>query len=69
MAHDLNAEQTLEWIKSELVNSENSTNEELVKYFMDNGLTKESAMLAIWQREEALKNPLSFHLNPEGLVV
>lgn len=63
------ADLTLSQIEEILVNDENSSDEEMVRFLMSNGLEKESAMLVIWQRDAALRDPIHFKLNPEGVII
>jgi hypothetical protein len=59
-----------EWIEDTLINNEVSTDADLVKYFHDEGgLEQESIAFIMRQRDEALRNPLKFKLNPEGIIV
>jgi len=60
----------LKWIADTLVNSENSTDGELVKYFHDEaGFEQETIAFIMRQRDEALRNPLKFKLNPQGIIL
>ncbi len=63
------ADLTIAQIEEILVNDETSTDEELVKFFMANGLEKESAMLVMWQRNKAMLDPIHFKLDPEGVII
>jgi hypothetical protein len=66
----MKGEATLQWIEATLVNDETSTDADLVKYFHDEGgLEHESISFILRQRDSALRNPLKFKLNPEGIIL
>jgi len=66
MAHDEELDNTIAWIEAVLCNDEVSGDAELLKYFMDNGIDKEPAIMILRQRQEALTN-LQFKLDTTGL--
>jgi hypothetical protein len=51
-----------EWITSVLVNDENASDEEMLQYFIENGLSQAEAEKVMAQRNDALKDPLHFEL-------
>ena len=50
------AEQTKRWIKATLANDEVSTNEEMVAYFVENGLSQKVAESWVALRGDYLRN-------------
>lgn len=48
----MNAKQYMMWIKDTLTNDEESTDAELVEYFVINGLSLEDAILWVSKRDE-----------------
>jgi len=69
MAHDFETEQKAEWIEAELTNNESASDQELSLYFMNEGnMDKESVIIIMRQRAKALKNPLDFKLELEGVA-
>lgn len=62
------AQVKIDWIESCLVNDENSSDEELLTYFMDEGnLDKEQTIMIMRQRNEAFVKGCEFQLDIEGL--
>ncbi len=62
--------ENLEWIQETLVNDEASSDEELVKYFHDEGgLEQETIAFIMRQRPEALRDPFNFRLKLEGIIL
>lgn len=60
----------IDWISQVLVNDEASTDEELVKLFHEEGKLEHESIAAIMrQRDEALRNPLTFVLNLDGIIL
>jgi hypothetical protein len=55
-------QESLNWISATLLNDEFSTDEEMINYFIENGLSKEESIYYVNQRNNALSNPLSFEL-------
>jgi hypothetical protein len=51
-----------DWITSVLVNDENASDEEMLQYFIENGLSQAEAVKVMAQRNAALKDPLHFEL-------
>lgn len=51
-----------EWIAAVLINDEISSDDEVYAYFIDQGLTKDEAAFYTNQRNDALLDPLNFHL-------
>ena len=66
METQTNTEQDLRWISATLLNDEESTDQEIIKYFMDNGLSNEESVFYVNQRDNALNNPLGFELISYG---
>jgi hypothetical protein len=66
MTHDEELDNTIAWIEATLCNDEVSGDNEMLSYFMDNGIEKEAAILILRQRQEALTN-LHFKLDTNGL--
>ena len=60
---------TIDWIESSLCNDENSDDEEMARYFSDEGLDVKTVALIMRQRNLALINPLDFKLDIEGLLL
>lgn len=56
-----------DWVAEALVNDEISTDGEMTKYFIENGLSPLAARQAVKQRDRALLNPLTFKLDTRGL--
>lgn len=55
-------ETTLSWIAAVLLNDENSTDEEMVEYFISEGLTRGEAWFYVGQRQRALLERVNFEL-------
>lgn len=55
-------QESLNWISATLLNDEESTNQELINYFMENGLSNEEAVYYVNQRDKAILNELNFEL-------
>jgi hypothetical protein len=53
------------WVASELINNESSTDQELINYFIEEGnMAIDEAEFYVSQRNEALQNTLNFILKP-----
>lgn len=59
---------TIDWIESCLCNDEEASDEEMGKYFMEQGLDKETTILIMRQRNRALAD-MFFKLDLEGLLL
>ncbi len=59
---------TIDWISQTLCNDENSSDEEMAKYFSGEGLDVKTVALIMRQRNAALVD-MRFKLNLEGLLL
>ena len=62
------AQYKINWIEACLVNNENATDEALMEFLMREGeMDKEVAIMIMRQRNKALREPMGFELDIEGL--
>ena len=54
-----NEETELRWIEATLSNDENSSDQDLIEYFISNGLSEESARSWVLKRNSYLNEPLN----------
>lgn len=66
MAHDEDLDNTIAWLEAILCNDENTPDEDMMRYLMDNGIEKEAAIMIMRQRTSALNN-INFKLDTVGL--
>jgi hypothetical protein len=57
------------WVEMTLINDEYSSDEELARFFLNEGISKEAVYVIMGQRNEALRNPFKFSLNMEGVLL
>lgn len=53
-------DEQLRWIEATLSNDENSSDENLIKYFVTNGLSEENARTWVSKRDRYLNGALNF---------